>query len=674
MRVAAGQCAMSHEARRQGSGRIRDAIDLAEDFVDPLEGLTEKTAQDPGAPFTVNMLEQLRALKIQDLARFESLRAQLKKQGCSVTRLDAAIAHKSDQGRREPKQADILLELAAPVELFRGPQGKAYADIAVRGHRETWPVRSRHLRHWLTREFLNRIGGVPSSEALHSVLNALEAKAHIEGQEKPVYIRVGGTDGRIYLDLCDEAWRAVEITPSGWKVIDNPPVRFCRPAGMKPLPVPLPGGSVTTLRYYLNLRSDADFVLVVAWALAVIRDRGPYPVLVLSGEHGSAKSSFTAILRELLDPRTPPFRSFPREDRDIFIAANGSHLLAFDNISSIPPWISDTLCRLATGGGFAVRQLYTDLDEILFDATRPLILNGIEDNVTRPDLADRAIMLNLEAIADEHRRPESALWRDFKADMPSILGALLDAVAEGLRRLPGITVEGLPRMADFALWATACETSTWAPGTFMAAYQGNLHKTIDDVIERDQVGAAVYGMMTQRPDQTVWTGTAADLLLILTKNAGDIVSDSKYWPKTPRGLSNRLRRVEPVLRKVGIEIERDRDRGKTRARLIEITAKGFWAHPNREGRHPSAPSVTSTSSDSPIYENKIHGFEGTTRRTIEGVEDGNADAGKSQTGSAIRSEYLTRSDTSITPDVTDAECAAQSAPNANGHPGWRATI
>src|SRR5207302_4307460 len=174
-----------------------------------------------------------------------------------------------------------------------------------------------------------------------------------------------------------------EIGVIGWRVIDNPPVRYRRAAGMQPLPMPVSGGSVETLRSFLNVKTDTDFVLVVAWALSVLRNRGPYPVIVLSGEQGSAKSTFSAILRSLLDPNTAPLRALPREDRDLFIAESNGHLLAFDNVSGLPAWISDTLCRLATGGGFAVRQLYTDQDEVLFDAARPVILNGIEDIVTR---------------------------------------------------------------------------------------------------------------------------------------------------------------------------------------------------------------------------------------------------------------------------------------------------
>src|SRR5262249_44692422 len=171
--------------------------------------------------------------------------------------------------------------------------------------------------------------GAPSSEALQSALNVIEAKAHFDAPERAVHIRVGGLDGRLYLDLADETWRAGEIHTIGWRGSRNTPARLPRAPGVRPLPVPVPGGSVETLRSFLNVQSDTDFVLVVAWALAVLRDRGPYPVLALSGEQGSAKSTFSAILRALLDPNTAPLRALPREDRDIFIAASNRHLLAF---------------------------------------------------------------------------------------------------------------------------------------------------------------------------------------------------------------------------------------------------------------------------------------------------------------------------------------------------------
>jgi len=169
-------------------------------------------------------------------------------------------------------------------------------------------------------------------------------------------------------------------------------------------------------------------------------------------------------------------------------------------VSGLPAWISDTLCRLATGGGFAVRQLYTDQDEMLFDASRPVILNGIEDIVTRPDLADRAVFLTLEAIPEERRRPEAKLWAAFEAERPRILGVLLDAVVEGLERLPDTHLPKLPRMADFALWATACETALWPAGTFWSAYFGNRDEAVEGVIDADPIAGTVRALMVTRTE------------------------------------------------------------------------------------------------------------------------------------------------------------------------------
>jgi hypothetical protein len=339
------------------------------------------------------------------------------------------------------------------------------------------------------------------------------------------------------------------------------------------------------LRSFVNLASASDFVLVVAWALAALRDRGPYPVLVLSGEQGSAKSTLSKILRALLDPNTAQLRALPREDRDLFIAASNGHVLPFDNLSALPAWISDTLCRLATGGGFATRQLRTDQDEVLFDATRPMILNSIEDIINRPDLADRAIFLTLEAIPEERRRSEEELWVAFDKERPRILGVLLDAMVQGLRMLPHIRLDRPPRMADFARWVVACETALWPSGSFTAAYRDNRKQAVDGVIEADPVAAAVHVMMATR---TEWSGTASELLGALGEAAGETVrkSKSKTWPDTPHALSGRLRRAMTFLRKVGIEITYSRE-GRARTRTIYIAAA-----PENTGALPSASSAS----------------------------------------------------------------------------------
>ena len=651
---------MNDEQQAVADNLIADAIDAAEDISDPLDGLVEKTTTAPGSPFEPDVLERLAALKKDDRAAFEALRAQLKKAGCRVTALDEAIAEESgDTGGRGPTQADILIELAQTAELFHTPDSTCYADLDINGHRETWPIRAKGFRRWLARRFFEATQGAPSSEALQSALNVIEAKAHFDAPERIVHIRVGGLAGRLSLDLGEETWRAVEIDATGWRVIDNPPVRFRRAAGMKPLSMPVKGGSIEMLRSFLNVQSDADFVLVVAWALAVLRNRGPYPVIVLSGEQGSAKSTFSSILRSLLDPNTAPLRALPREDRDLFIAANNGHVLAFDNVSGLPAWISDTLCRLATGGGFAVRQLYSDQDEVLFDAARPVILNGIEEIVTRPDLADRAVFLTLEPIPEESRRPEAELWAAFDAERPRLLGVLLDAVVEGIKRLPDTHLEKLPRMADFALWATACETALWPAGTFWSAYCGNRDEAVEGVIDADPIAAAVRVLMATR---TVWTGKASDLLGALGEVVGERGVKSKTWPDSPRALSGRLRRAATFLRKIGIEIGFGRE-GRARTRTITITTHSA---PENEGMRPSTPSASSATTEKAIPAN---GFAPDALRTV----GGNADGSDYDGDSTVRAKPL-KTNAQTDADGADANRMPQSAPGKPATAGWSARI
>ena len=366
---------------------------------------------------------------------------------------------------------------------------------------------------------------------IRSALDLLEARAQFDAPERAVHVRLAEQAGRIYLDLADARWRAVEVGPDGWHVIGSPPVRFRRPAGMLPLPFPARGGSIEALGSLLNLPHRNDFVLVVAWLLATLRSGGPHPLLAVAGEQGSAKTVLSKLLKALIDPHAAPVRALARDERELMIAATHSHLLAFDNLSSLPAFLSDALCRLASGGSLAVRRLYTDEDEVLFQAARPILLNGIENVVSRADLADRAIFLTLAPIAEQRRRSEAELWREFERARPAILGALLDAVAHGLRTLPRVRLDRLPRMADFAIWATACETAFWSTGTFVRCYETNRRASIDDVVDADPVAACVQEIMATR---SAWTGSAADLLRAGAGLTDDgIWRGNAGWPKNP---------------------------------------------------------------------------------------------------------------------------------------------
>ena len=257
--------------------------------------------------------------------------------------------------RGRPSHKDALIRVAdSCFEFWCNPQRVAHATFPVRGTRAHGQIRGRDFRVWLAGEYYRATGSAVGNQALDDCLRLLESRALIDGACHETFIRVGraGND-RIFIDLGDETWRAIEVDRHGWQVISDPPVHFLRPATMRALPEPEASGlSIErVLRPFVNA-SDPDFRLVVAWLVAAWRPSGPFPILVANGEMGAGKSVFSRMLRTIIDPSVAPVRSAPRDERDLVIAASNAWVLGYDNLSGVAPWASDALCRLATGGGF----------------------------------------------------------------------------------------------------------------------------------------------------------------------------------------------------------------------------------------------------------------------------------------------------------------------------------
>jgi hypothetical protein len=322
----------------------------------------------------------------------------------------------SSRERKQAQQdvADILCEEMIP-NLFHDADQRAWIRLPSEDHYETYALDSRELKTFLQREYWNRMkalygrGELMDTATIAARLEYLTAKALFDGPEKSVFLRVGEEDRILYVDLCDEKWRAVMITPDGWDVVDAPEVFFRRAHGMKPLPVPERGGSLDELAHFLNVSRD-QFVLVKEWLLAALRPKGPYPLMVALGSAGSAKSNLCRILRALTDPSSSPLNAPPREMRDLNATALSNHVLGYDNLSHLSPNLSDSLCRLATGAGNIERRLHTNREVVRYpQMSRPILLNGISDFVTAPDLLDRSLILALRHVGN--RRTEASLAR-----------------------------------------------------------------------------------------------------------------------------------------------------------------------------------------------------------------------------------------------------------------------
>jgi hypothetical protein len=494
-------------------------------------------------------------------------------------------------GNRRRSQADILVELAAVTKLFHTPGGhdsEGYATVPVGDHNETWPIASKGFKRWLSRLCYHDLGKAPSSRALQDAINVLAGVAIHDGAEIAVAVRVAEQDGAIYLDLADADWQAVEITAAGWRTIQNPPVKFCRRRGMLPLPAPVHNAKLDELRCLVNVPDDDAWRLLVGWLVAALRPDRPFPVLVVNGEQGSAKSTLCRMARALIDPNEAALRRPPRDVRDLMIAASNAWIIGYDNLSHLPADLSDAICSLATGGGFATRELYTDADEKLFSSMRPVMVNGIEELATRSDLLDRSITLTLPVIPDAHRREEDDLWQRFRELQPRVLGALLDAVAGAMANKGKVRLTSKPRMADFAAWVVAAEPALgWSSGAFMASYLDNRAGANTAALDESVLAPLVMALMAGRD---MWQGTARDLLAELETSADEKTRKRRDWPATPRKLSGDLRRLAPNLRRAaGLEVQFTRQ-GKGGRRLIRL---------DRVGQTPSAPSAPSADGQSP---------------------------------------------------------------------------
>lgn len=486
--------------------------------------------------------------------------------------------------------------LGETLDLFHTHQKESYATIQVNSHRENWALQSKEFRELLEHQYYKMTGTMPSSKTITNDLRILEGKARFEGPELPVHLRIAEMEDRIYLDLANPDWEVVEITATGWCIVNDPPVKFRRSSSMCALPHPLSEGTIEDLRPFVNVESEDDWRLLVSFILSTFHPRGPYPVLVLHGPHGAAKSSLMRVVRGLIDPNHAPIRKLPRSEQDLFISANKGWVLAFDNLSALSSEASDALCRLATGGAYATRKLYTDGDEALVQATRAVMINGIEEVVIRGDLLDRSLLLHLPPLSSTQRRVETQFWREFENARPRIVGALLDTVSRALRDLETISLRELPRMADFARWACAAASAMgWTAEQFLGAYTHNIQSANDLVLEASPVAQAVLKLMEL---QHFWEDTPTQLLAVLTPLLEGIPASER--PRSAQTLSNALRRVAPTLSKVGVEIIfGQRRNGGNRDRLISIHMQPTQASPAPQTivAHEPCPIVT------PLVEN-----------------------------------------------------------------------
>ena len=463
---------------------------------------------------------------------------------------------------------DTLLKIGETPTYFHTADKVAYADIQIEGNRHTDAVRSKAFRLWLSGEFLHRESKGISSQILQDTLNTIEAIAIFKGETHQVHLRTAEHQGKIYLDLGTSDWKAVCVDAGGWRIVLEPPVRFWRPESLLPLPYPVEGGKLDELKEFINV-DRSSWILLITFLLFCFCPNKTYPVLVISAHRGSGKTAAAEILKGLIDPGKAPLIKLMGDTLKLAVAAARRLLMVYDNVGHISADQSDDLCRMATNFGYSTRTLHTTDEETTFEFARPQIITAIDALVTRDDLADRVLMVQLGEITEDMRIPQSELNAKVEAARPQILGALLTALSQTLTELPNTNPDKLPRMADYAKFAIASEKALGLKrGEFMTTFDKSREQSRQVVIESSPVGEAIVRLVESvgvpksgwkvtatESRAEVWKGTVSKLLNELEKHTDEATYRSRYFPKAANLLSRQLNRLAPDLKALGIEIK-----------------------------------------------------------------------------------------------------------------------
>jgi energy-coupling factor transporter ATP-binding protein EcfA2 len=427
-----------------------------------------------------------------------------------------------------------------------------YNDLGIRRTLMITPTGNCDFRGWFTSFCVDQLSIVPNGDLLNSAQMYFAHWVRAQGAKVKDSIRIGGKVGELYIDVGNDANDAWCITAQGIKRVPGGPthIRLLRGAGMLPLVEPdlsTPASEFPKLLKAFIPGDDDCLMLLTAWLLGCLRPEGPYPVLTISGEQGSGKSTVLRLLRRIIDPHALDMRTPPEDQRDLQAMVRNSFVLAFDNVSYISNKMSDSLCTISTGtGAQGGRALYTNAEESAVRVCRPVAMNGIPDVVERGDLVDRSIHVHLPRIDPKLRRDDFEFWEAFNACHAQMLGALMNAALVSTQNYGNVTLAEKPRMSAFAVWAVAAEKAFgWSEGRLMQVYKSNRSSAESQMLEFHGLASALLRMMS---NQKEFSGTYSELIGQLETNVGP----RERLPKTSHGFAAELKRIRPALERQGL--------------------------------------------------------------------------------------------------------------------------
>jgi hypothetical protein len=475
---------------------------------------------------------------------------------------DEEETEKRPKMSRRKKIARELIELSG-IKLFRDSLGKSYALLKRERHNELWPCKGSDLEREIGLFWYERVGEPARGEDITCIAKMLDAKAQREGALVSVELRVArnATNGvdAIFYDLTDSLWRCVVVTKNGWNIEPHTNVYFRRYKHTKEQIIPVQGGDVRELLMFVNINNPDEQLLLLCYLISCFIPGMAHPILGLNGHKGSSKSTIMRMLKMIIDP-SPLFTcSFPKDPQEIAMIFSQNWLAAFDNVSHIPTWLSDILCKVCTGDAFMKRSLFTNEDAHIVEYQQCVMLNGINNPAEKPDLLDRMIIFWIESISKEQRKPFDELWRDFMRALPRILGGVFTTLSQALAIKAEVNRDGLSRLADFDLWGRAIAKALgYTEQDFMRAMAANSETQNLEAIKQSPVALILIAWAEKVEPSASLEATATELLKWFKDKADKASIDTRAhdWPKNGAALSRKINEIALNLLENGIKVMR----------------------------------------------------------------------------------------------------------------------
>lgn len=463
------------------------------------------------------------------------------------------------EDKKEVKQSDLIIQLTSDFQFFENELEETFAAVPIDEHWEVLSLKSGKFKKLLTKLYYEKQQSAPSSDGLNEALKVLDMKASFSNQQYKLQKRIAELKGEVFYDLCDTKWRAIKINKQGCSLETSPPILFTRNPNMDEQVEPnlsiQPEELLQLVKKHFRFKKESDAVLFATYLVTCFIPEIAHVILVLFGEKGAAKSTTMRMVKKIVDPAKQDLLSMPNSKSDLAISISNNYMPCFDNLDALSAEKSDLLCMASTGGAFTKRTLYSDSDETILQFKRCIGLNGINIVATRPDLLDRSVLIELERISKNERKPELQIWRAFEQDIPKFLGAIFNTLSKAMQTHENVSLEEAGRMADFTYWGYAIAEAMGIDGEqFLTAYLTNQDTANEEAISSHPVAVAIIALMKSRSN---WSSSVSELLKELERVAEKefINTNVKIWAKDANVLSRRLKEIKSNLEEIGISYD-----------------------------------------------------------------------------------------------------------------------